>query len=240
MTTAWKAVATWTLAVQRGLGSLAAGLNQAAKRARWRIFHHEWHFRSDCKHAEAFMGWLRLARATDLTVRTRVARLRATALAVAKRAADHDQKVSQRNWQSWLREGPAKGLGRQHKVSRVAGGWVPSAIGVVMEGPDQAVDPGEGSRGGSEGDELEENDAGCVAGSVVVAPSPRSRRSMQRRRSGARSGSLGAWCRMSSGPRTAKRPNVWRSCRATCFRRLSARSLMRQGLDGARCIRRSC
>ena len=32
-------------------------------------------------------------------------------------------------WLSWLKEGPARGLSRQHKMSRMALGWVPSATG---------------------------------------------------------------------------------------------------------------
>jgi hypothetical protein len=31
------------------------------------------------------------------------------------------------DWEIWLSEGPAKGLSRQHKKSRVATGWIPSA-----------------------------------------------------------------------------------------------------------------
>ena len=34
---------------------------------------------------------------------------------------------SRADWTSWLHEGPARGLGRQHKMSRTAQGWIPSA-----------------------------------------------------------------------------------------------------------------
>ena len=34
---------------------------------------------------------------------------------------------SRAEWESWLGEGPAKGLSRQHKMSRTATGWIPSA-----------------------------------------------------------------------------------------------------------------
>lgn len=33
---------------------------------------------------------------------------------------------AQANYTNWLKEGPGQGIGRQHKMSRVAGGWIPN------------------------------------------------------------------------------------------------------------------
>ena len=33
---------------------------------------------------------------------------------------------AQAKFAKWVQEGPAKGLGRQHKLSRIANGWVPN------------------------------------------------------------------------------------------------------------------
>ena len=37
-------------------------------------------------------------------------------------------RMARARWISWLNDGPSAGLGRQHKMSRVAIGWVPTAI----------------------------------------------------------------------------------------------------------------
>ena len=51
---------------------------------------------------------------------------------VAKKQADNEEaaagKAATLKWASWMHEGPAAGLGRQHKMSKVAQGWAPTAI----------------------------------------------------------------------------------------------------------------
>ena len=138
VTTAWKATAAWLLDVQRGLGSPSAGLQQAAGRARWKLRRQVWRFRPGCKHAAAFQEWFGKVQLASLDCRVEVARLRVTAAAIAKRASEHDRQRRWRAWQSWLKEGPAQGLGRQHRMTRVAGGWVPSVVGVI---PPDVEDP---------------------------------------------------------------------------------------------------
>ena len=49
-----------------------------------------------------------------------------TAKSVAEAAHLHDTNTAKVSWATWLQEGPAKGLGRQHMMSRVASGWIPS------------------------------------------------------------------------------------------------------------------
>ena len=68
--------------------------------------------------------------------RVRVAELQAVAAGVAKRAASYDERRAAADWHSWLREGPGQGLGRQHRISRVATGWVPTPVEMVA--PDSA------------------------------------------------------------------------------------------------------
>ena len=50
---------------------------------------------------------------------------------IAEAAKENDARQSTRRWLNWLREGPAAGLGRQHHMSRVAGGWIPSRVAMV-------------------------------------------------------------------------------------------------------------
>ena len=54
--------------------------------------------------------------------------LRTTADLISKRAVAYDIQQSDAAWASWLCDGPCKSLGRHHRLSRVASGWVPSPI----------------------------------------------------------------------------------------------------------------
>jgi len=53
--------------------------------------------------------------------------LRRTALDNAEREEVAAQKMSLMAWTKWIHEGPAAGLRRQHRYSRVADGWIPTA-----------------------------------------------------------------------------------------------------------------
>eukprot|EP00973_Karenia_brevis_P036981 5097739-Karenia_brevis.AAC.1 len=68
---------------------------------------------------------------SELDDRVLVAHLRRTAEAIAGRAAKYDESKARRAWLTWIRDGPAKSLGRQHRLSRVSTGWIPSGVGVA-------------------------------------------------------------------------------------------------------------
>ena len=53
----------------------------------------------------------------------------AHALKFAEAAEAEADRASTARFLSWLHEAPAAGLGRQHKLSRVATGWIPSRTG---------------------------------------------------------------------------------------------------------------
>ncbi len=57
-------------------------------------------------------------------------------------------KVRADDWNEWIRGGPAGGLGRQHRFSRVQAGWVPSKVDVPARRSEAAVsdDCGETNR----------------------------------------------------------------------------------------------
>ncbi len=61
---------------------------------------------------------------------------------VATKQADREEAAASKavtlKWVSWLHEGPAAGLGRQHRMSKVAQGWAPTATacGRASEMPD--------------------------------------------------------------------------------------------------------
>ena len=59
-----------------------------------------------------------------------------TRLATAKRArslATHDLAERRKSWISWLHGGPSAGLGRQHRMTRIALGWIPSPVAAVVD-----------------------------------------------------------------------------------------------------------
>ena len=65
----------------------------------------------------------------DLLYRTQyVVVLRMEATRRARAAAEGYVAARRRSWLNWLHEGPSAGIGRQHTMSRVAGGWIPSVV----------------------------------------------------------------------------------------------------------------
>ena len=168
ITTAWRSAAGWLLIVQRALGPSQSGSARAASRAKWRLANHRWEFPNTSKHSTAFLQWMREVRGSDLTRSSIVARHRLTATAVAAKATRHDEKRAQAAWHTWIRDGPSKGLGRQHRLSRVAGGWVPSEIATLeRDGGDS--DPG---KAWDDGDEVQEDGRGTpIRGDISVPQS---------------------------------------------------------------------
>ena len=118
--------------------------------------------------------------ATQLFDRAQVARLRVTAMLISKKAQQYDERASIVARESWLHEGPAKGLSKQHRLTRVAGGWIPTGIKHdVMTSADLADDQARATAEQGEpddensawrddpGDLLEEDDVGVIVGDVA-------------------------------------------------------------------------
>ena len=59
---------------------------------------------------------------------------------IAAAARKHDESQCAQSWLSWLQEGPAKGLGAQHYISRVATGWIPSPVQQVRDEDGDGID----------------------------------------------------------------------------------------------------
>ena len=51
---------------------------------------------------------------------------------VATRPQQHDSASAGIRWLVWIQEGPGQGLGRQHKMSRCATGWVAAKTAAVV------------------------------------------------------------------------------------------------------------
>lgn len=170
ITTAWRSAAGWLLAVQRALGSPERGLAKAADRARWRLQHHHWKFVRTSKHVSAFLRWMGEVRRADLNDRRAVAQLLSTASIVADKATEHDDRRAQASWLSRSRDGPARGLGRQHRLSRVAEGWIPSALGAGSVSSCDQPDTQQAVAHQGEADAIREDGDGRLDGAEVSIP----------------------------------------------------------------------
>ena len=129
VTRAWRAAALWLLQIRQGLGSTNLALRNKASKAKWKLMNSPWTFRKFSVHSQAFLQWVASITIERLSSREGAAALHATADGVAKRAVLYDERRAEADWHSWLREGPGQGLGRQHRISRVASGWIPTPVG---------------------------------------------------------------------------------------------------------------
>ena len=60
------------------------------------------------------------------------------AVKFAERAEEQAHHAASARFLDWLNEGPAAGLGQQHKLSRTATGWIPSRCGDDEGDPDKS------------------------------------------------------------------------------------------------------
>ena len=81
------------------------------------------HTQADCE----FRSWQDRVQPAMLCYRHWVKALLAVTEAKRDDCASDQQQAARRAWTMWLQEGPAAGLGRQHRMSRTAVGWVASA-----------------------------------------------------------------------------------------------------------------
>ena len=82
-------------------------------------------------HAVALQVWAGSVSAAQLTEKCVVIAIMRAACDVARKAHMYDDSTARNSWMSWLQEGPAGGLGRQHRMSRCATGWIPAKLGPV-------------------------------------------------------------------------------------------------------------
>jgi len=90
--------------------------------------------------------------------RIKLGQLGAVSASCAKKVAQQDARVSRAAFCTWIHEGPAAGLGRQHRFTRTSVGWTPSSLlpcaspvdgsDSLLDGPDdeRQMDPHDGER----------------------------------------------------------------------------------------------
>ena len=130
MSCAWRCVADWLLDVAIGVSAAARPHAHArAKRCTWLLLAYSWAHLGDGTHANALRKWVGQISPAMLADRAQLDWLRTTARLVADRTAAYDDRASKAAWKSWISEGPAKSLGRHHRMTRLRTGWIPSAFG---------------------------------------------------------------------------------------------------------------
>ena len=129
VTTAWRIVAAWLLQLLQALSVTAkpdrrydyTALKCIVRNIR-RLRQHDWGYLGTHTDAGTFRGWISGIQHAQLVAKQYVAVIRLEAVQRAKTAARHDVDSRRRSWQAWLQEGPVRGLGRQHRMSRTVGG----------------------------------------------------------------------------------------------------------------------
>ena len=130
-TEAWRLAAAWLRRIEQGLRDAAGAngvLDHGAMRARYRFCVADWKLLGSDDKADQFRQWHRSVTFAQLQQCGHVQRLLVEAHEKALALDRQDQRGALLSWRSWLTEGPADGLRRQHKVSRTAAGWTPSLV----------------------------------------------------------------------------------------------------------------
>ena len=124
---AWRRTATWLAdIIQAGVFS------REAASARWLVFHYN-HKLPSSLDACAFSEWVKAICTQMLLNRSWAECLAQVATKAAEQAERQAYQAASRTWASWLIDGPCKGLGRQHRLSRTALGWTPTVVGTMGE-----------------------------------------------------------------------------------------------------------
>ena len=127
VTAGWRRLAD---CLQRIADGIRPGTSEgAARRVEqqwWNLVRTKWGGQQRCAHSRAQATWVAGIRLERLHEGPYVAALVQAALRNADATEAHDRRRAQTAWQHWLTQGPAKSLGRHHRMSRVAGGWIPS------------------------------------------------------------------------------------------------------------------
>ena len=124
---AWRRSANWLRRIR------IANSTKERLSAVWKLFHYrhprpDQAFASDVQLAAfaEFEAWRRVVAQTHIDDHW-VETFREMAVAKAIQQEGQAQKAQFLAWQSWMHEGPAVGLRKQHQFTKVKGGWVESA-----------------------------------------------------------------------------------------------------------------
>ena len=126
---AWTKVASWLqalselLSMQCNLTSIKG--SYGITRIQKCLLHHA-HFLPAGREERMFVAWQQHLTQDMLQTAEVVSALSRVADNMAQTQVHSEQLTSRANWISWVNDGPSAGIGRQHRMSRVAIGWVRS------------------------------------------------------------------------------------------------------------------
>ncbi len=126
---AWSLTARWLSRMLRVPSS-----TRCWKKAWWnvRFYRHDWGKSRADDYLDDVMGFLAWRDALPTLSTPPAHAVQAFATAATANAASFVAKTQRQrmnSWTTWLHEGPAAGLRRQHRMSRVASGWIPAPVG---------------------------------------------------------------------------------------------------------------
>ena len=124
---AWRRVANWLHTIRR-----AGPVSFEAAAARRQILRYNHELPADADAAQ-FEAWLGLLTAQMLKSKIWVESLSQVASSAAERAETAAARAARLTWTSWLVDGPARGLRRQHRMSRTAIGWIADRVSAPEE-----------------------------------------------------------------------------------------------------------
>ena len=93
------------------------------------LLQYNWRRLGQSRNAKGFQWFRQYFTSESLQDRDFVVAVLDSAIRIAKEARDYDVLNRNRRWSLWLQAGPAKGLGRQQRMSRTQEGWVPASLG---------------------------------------------------------------------------------------------------------------
>ena len=144
VTSAWKTVSAWLklLLIHWHSQFGASGCFRTLQNTKRKLVHTDWSFLGSGINATIFRTWYASLLPTMLGNNVGIMFLHKAVSSVAESAAKYDQNQSRASWLSWLENGPSRGLGKQHRMSRTALGWLPSKLGpVAIDFGDDAATP---------------------------------------------------------------------------------------------------
>lgn len=102
-----------------------------AARAAWHLSYHSWEHLGERPHASAFLAWMHSIPSKCMDCRASLVYLQWLAKTIADRATAYDCRRAVPSYRNWFRDGPAAGVSKMHRMTRIVGGWVPSTVGKI-------------------------------------------------------------------------------------------------------------
>ena len=134
VTAAWQCICSWlrTLVVLWDHWADAGGGGMKVRAAWRRLGSQDWSVLGQGRNARALQDWAGMVNWQGISSKMMAIPIMRAVAGVCDKAHDHDAHASRIRWLNWMQEGPARGLGRQHRMSRCATGWIASKLAPLL------------------------------------------------------------------------------------------------------------